>query len=480
MSPPFALHSIVSLIIFIACSTPVIAAASNVTSNASESQYKGVSIGGWLVLEPYITPSLFNQTLNYNETWEDLPVDEYHFCEKLGEQEARKRLDEHWSTFYNETDFQQIKDHGLNMVRIPIGYWSFEKLKDDPYVAGAQEYLDKALEWCSNWGLKVMIDLHGAPNTQNGFDNSGLRNIGYPGWQNKTQYVSHTVDVLAQIYAKYGQRNYSDVVIGIEILNEPYGPGLDMNKVEKFYLDAYNDARDIQEVNNTIFFHDAFQNIQYWDDFFDKGKIKYTNTSSNRTVTESADFYNLIVDHHHYEVFAPSVADNLSQHLQNIKNYADAISNETHYAIVGEWSAALTDCAPWLNGIGLGSRYEATPPYDSEDGGGFKRVGSCSVVNKPLSKWSKTQKRDYRRFIEMQMYQYDKRMNGWIFWCWKTEGGAIEWDFRQLAAAGIVPQPLDDYKYIKNGVDTSSALALPPPSYRLMTAAVFILGSLTL
>ena len=42
-------------------------------------------------------------------------------------------------------------------------------------MSGAQDYLDKAIEWSHANDLKVMIDLHGAPNTQNGFDNSGLK-----------------------------------------------------------------------------------------------------------------------------------------------------------------------------------------------------------------------------------------------------------------------------------------------------------------
>ena len=29
--------------------------------------------------------------------------------------------------------------------------------------------------WCQELGLKVVLDLHGAPGSQNGFDNSGKR-----------------------------------------------------------------------------------------------------------------------------------------------------------------------------------------------------------------------------------------------------------------------------------------------------------------
>ena len=81
------------------------------------------------------------------------------------------------------------------------------------------------------------------------------------------------------------------------------------------------------------------------------------------------------------------MALNVSTHLENIKNYASAIGKEKAKAIVGEWSAALTDCAPWLNGVGLGSRYEGTAPYTND------RVGSCAEFNKSPDKWSKNKRK---------------------------------------------------------------------------------------
>jgi glucan 1,3-beta-glucosidase len=37
---------------------------------------------------------------------------------------------------------------------------------------GAYEYLKLAVNWAASLNLKVMIDLHGVPGSQNGFDNS--------------------------------------------------------------------------------------------------------------------------------------------------------------------------------------------------------------------------------------------------------------------------------------------------------------------
>lgn len=420
--------------------------SNSITSN--DFQYMGIAIGGWLVLEPYITPSLF---LDFNATSgnvSDIPDDEYHYCKSLGREEAYARLSHHWDTFYNESDFQDIKNYGFNMVRIPIGYWAFDMLADDPYVLGAQVYLDRAIEWAHKYDLKVWIDLHGAPGSQNGFDNSGLFLNNIPGWQDKEEYVNLTLLVLQQIYTKYGSKEFSemygDTILGIEVLNEPLGPLLNMTQLKAFYEDSYLDARAYQDTNNTIVFHDAFQSAGYWDDFLDSpgnGPAKLQN-------------YNIMIDHHHYEVFSSGqLGLTIAERITSIKNYASGLGNEeSHPSVVGEWSAALTDCTPWLNSVHYGTRWEGTPPYTNSPIND-KSIGTCSNINN-WSKWTKQHKIDTRKFIEIQLDQYESNTKGWIFWCYKTET-TIEWDFRRLAELEMFPQPFSNRTYIKNGTDTA-------------------------
>lgn len=115
---------------------------------------RGVNAGGWLLTEPWITPSLFDDA-------GPGVVDEWTFCDTLGEDEARSRLSEHWNSFYTEGDFQKMAGAGLNFVRIPIGYWAVESTGDDPYVDGQLKYMDKAVSWARGANLKVIVDLHG-------------------------------------------------------------------------------------------------------------------------------------------------------------------------------------------------------------------------------------------------------------------------------------------------------------------------------
>jgi glucan 1,3-beta-glucosidase len=58
----------------------------------------------------------------------------------------------------------------LNHVRIPIGYWAYDVGPGEPYITGQHNYLLKAIGWAATYNLKVIIDLHGAPGSQNGYE----------------------------------------------------------------------------------------------------------------------------------------------------------------------------------------------------------------------------------------------------------------------------------------------------------------------
>lgn len=383
----------------------------------------GVNLGGWLVLEPYITPSIF-EAFGSNDAY--IPVDEYHLTKAYGKDQALQVLSNHWETFYTEDDFAQMKNLGLNMVRIPIGYWAFATLQDDPYVQGQVEYLDKALNWCQKYGLKAWIDLHGAPGSQNGFDNSGLRD--QIEWQNHEYYYTLTYSVLGQIAKKYSSSYYDDVIIGIQLLNEPLGPNLDREKLIDFYNNGYDIIRDSGDV--PVIIHDAFFQQDYsWDN------ILNTNIDPN--------VWDVILDHHHYQIFSvPELQRSIDDHVSFACNLGKIEGNEYHYAVCGEWTAALTDCAKWLNGVNRGARFDATYQNNTP-------LGSCS--NLFTADWSYFQDENvrstYRKYVEAQMDAYThNKMNGWIFWCWKTEN-LIEWDFQRLVQLDIIPQPLDSREF---------------------------------
>lgn len=162
--------------------------------------------------EPWITPSLYDATNDPNV------IDEYTYGVKYRSIEASRRLEQHWSTFCTEVDFREIAAAGLTHVRIPVGYWAYWKNDTEPYPTGQAPWLHRSLGWARRAGLKVMIDLHGAPGSQNGFDNSGRR--GDANWANSQDDIDRVIKVL-NIMSRIYSGEFSDVVTSIAVLNEP-------------------------------------------------------------------------------------------------------------------------------------------------------------------------------------------------------------------------------------------------------------------
>ena len=364
----------------------------------------GVNLGGWLALEPWITPSVFDAA-------GDSAVDEYTLCQTLGREQATSVLKTHYSTFVTYDDFAAIQAAGLNHVRIGIGYWAITPLPGDPYVQGALGYLDQAVSWARQLGLKMMIDLHGAPGGQNGFDNSGQRGVKTWGTGNTIAETLTTIQALTTRYA-----NSTDVVSIIELINEPEASD---DICKSFYDNGYGDVRAITD-NMVVSICDKFYGAQYWDSF---------NPGND-----------LVIDMHVYQIFVQGqVAQSPQEFFSNACGYGPQIKAADHWTMVGEWSGALTDCAKYLNNKGAGARYDGTYPNSTYVGDcGAKRSGTVDQL-------TDTDKYNIRRYNEAQLDAYSQR-TGWIFWTWKTEG-APEWDMQMQLNGGLFPNPLSDRFY---------------------------------
>ena len=374
---------------------------------------RGVNIGGWLVLEPWITPSIFNP---YGTS----VVDEYTLCQQ--EPSAASILNSHWASWVSLADFQKIADNGFNSVRIPIGYWAFQKYEGDPYVQGAADYLDQAIAWARQTGLQVWIDLHGAPLSQNGQDNSGQRTT-TPGWSSGDS-ISATLSVMEQMSQKYGGSDYSDVVSGIELLNEPKMsiiPG-GRGATQSYYQSGFDTVRASGQAPVVI--HDGFAAPSSWNGFL-----------------AGQGAAGAIVDHHEYQVFSnEDVAMSPEEHVSFVYSNAPSwAQGQDKFLVCGEWTAAMTDCAPGLNGWGIGARYDGTYSVRNADGSysSSTYVGSCSSINF-IDQWTDYQKSTTTNYIKAQLDVFENQIQGWFFWNFKTEASA-EWDLFRLIDAGVWP-----------------------------------------
>lgn len=188
--------------------------------------------------------------------------------------------------------------------------------------------------WARQVGVKVLIDLHGAPGSQNGFDNSGHR-IPSPQWQQVDPSGTRTLRVLNTIQSKYGDSSYDDVIAGIELINEPLSSELNFDELKQFERDGYNQQREYSD-SRVVVIQDGFVSPSSYNNWL--------TPSDNNSV-------NVALDHHEYQVFTDElVAMQPWQHRQQVCNNAGSYSGADKWSFVGEWTAAMTDCAAALNG----------------------------------------------------------------------------------------------------------------------------------
>jgi glucan 1,3-beta-glucosidase len=364
------------------------------TVHEGGSKLRGVNLGGWLVLEKWITPSLFEGMKACDET---------SYCVELGEAEATRRLHHHWNTFITRDDFAWLKGAGINAVRLPVGHWLFgkdypyhHKYQEVryPYVVGGLEIADKVFAWAQEFGLAVVLDLHAAPGCQNGFDNGGI--LGVCEWHTSEEYIEHTLDVLERLAERYADH---PALHGIEALNEPRWD-IPTDILKRFTSDAYQRIRrHCPPERVTVVFHDGFRSFREYEGFL-----------------QEPEFRNVAIDIHRYQCFVQSDIDlDIFGHIKKSAvewcNEADTIIRESGYQVYcGEWSLGLD-----LKVVSLWSE---------------------GPFNHALEKMDEFQMATaYRGYAAAQLLTFEKYA-GWFFWTYRTET-TPEWCYRNCVDQGF-------------------------------------------
>jgi glucan 1,3-beta-glucosidase len=203
----------------------------------SKEKLRGVNLGGWLIVEKWMTPALFSGTN---------AVDEYTFMQT---KDAAKKIEDHRKNFITEADFKWMQENNINAVRLPIGYWVLNG--DKPFIK-CVAYVDWTMDIAKKYNIKVIIDLHALKGSQNGNDHSGR--IGQAYWFKDVQFRKNSIETLKQLAYRY--RDY-DNLWGLQIINEPKLGFLHIT-LRKYYKDAYKELSQILRSHTRIIFSDGF------------------------------------------------------------------------------------------------------------------------------------------------------------------------------------------------------------------------------
>ncbi|ETN39261.1 uncharacterized protein HMPREF1541_05484 [Cyphellophora europaea CBS 101466] len=390
---------------------------------------RGVNVGGWLVIEPFITPSLFRYPAS------DRVVDEYTLTTKLGSS-ATRTLEQHYATFISKKDFANIRAAGFDHVRIPYPYWAVETYDGDPYVAKiAWRYLLRAIEWCRENGLRVNLDLHSVPGSQNGWTHSGrLGAINWISGPDGATNAQRSLDIHKKLSTFFAQPRYANIITIYGLVNEPKMIDLDVDEVISWNEQAVKTIRGAGLSKPYLNFGDGFLKLSDWQGEFQGADDK------------------LILDTHQYQIFNTGQLP-----LNHSARIALSCSGYTGLLVAsnnpqtgwgptldGEWSQADTDCAPFLNNVGVGSRWTGTLNLNDPKMNVLEPLCptapdcSCDMPNADPATYSAEYKQFLQMYAEAQMDSFEK-VWGWFYWTWKTED-AVQWSWMLGLEAGILPE----------------------------------------
>ncbi|KAK8210621.1 glycoside hydrolase superfamily [Phyllosticta capitalensis] len=396
-----------------------------------EMPIRGVNVGGWLNMEPFITPSFFEDYKTSAGV-----IDEWTLTTSMGAAKSKTTLEQHYSSWITKQTFIDIRNAGFDHVRIPFNYWAVTTYDGDPYVAKVSwRYLLRGIEYARQEGLRVNLDLHGLPGSQNGWNHSGRQ--GVIGWLNGTDgdlngQRSHDIhDQLSQFFA---QPRYKNIITLYGLVNEPRMVELNTQDV----LDWYDKVIPTIRQNNytgILVFGDGFLGLDNW-----QGKLQ--------------DYDNLLLDVHQYVIF--NVDQIVLSHAEKLQFACKGWTQQSLRSMdkttgfgptmCGEWSQADTDCTQYINNVGWGTRWEGT--YNTGNSSTSVLSPTCPSNNNPRcdcdganadpSEYSDIYKKWLMDFALAQMYSFEEGW-GWFYWTWKTEK-ATQWSYEAGMAAGILPQ----------------------------------------
>lgn len=356
----------------------------------SKEPWRGVSLGGWLFLEPGPADPLFDRHPD-PKTGEEMRC-EWDLMEVLratrSDKEVREVLKRHRDTHITKSDFARIKACGLNAVRLPVGYWIVTgPTHGDIYDGPALEYVDRALDWAEEFGLQVMLDLHGCPGGESGEAPCGRRQRPDGTWQWQQWRVEEALDVLEVLAKRYCNRK---CVTGMAVCNEPSNQ-IPLTRLCQFYDQATDRIRGAgMDATSVAIVLPCFQRPEHLV------YKKWQAVSGGRHV-------NWCFDVHCYHCFEnEGHGKSYAQQLRAVQ--ANAGMLQRYPIVIGEWSLALGVCA-WATC------------------GGMK------------------ENEVYRWFGRAQIEAFKDASHGNFFWNWTERKDQLEWNFQEAYSMGMLSGP---------------------------------------
>lgn len=239
-----------------------------VDSSGNTVQLRGVNLGGWLVIETWMTPA---DNSGLPDEWTIVNTLDTRFGVAT-EQSLIHTYRQNWLT---TTDLDNIRSHGFNVVRVPVWWGDFFTLASDGDSSGWRADAFECLNWlvtnCAARGLYVIIDLHGVVGSQSSEQTTGQQ--GRNAYWSSSTCQSRTAWMWSQI-AGHFQGN--PTVAAYDVMNEPMGAP-SSQAVWTAYNNLYNTIRSA-DADHMLIMEGTYGNWD-WDMLPDPSTYGWTNVT---------------------------------------------------------------------------------------------------------------------------------------------------------------------------------------------------------
>lgn len=239
-------------------------------AQGSKLQLKGINAGQILLQEGWMSPfalepskhadGSFVTDADGNLQYPEFTEEEFRAGLKANPNLADYLLEDllqyYYSCFFTEEDFRIIgEDLGCNTIRLPFYYLNILNedlsLKEE---AEAFAYLDWFISNAAAQDLYVILDLHGAPGSQNGYEHSGAADQTAKLWGNQ-EYRAATIRLWEAIARHYTltRPDLGAQIATYDLMNEPTykSRGVTTKECWDFFDELY-DAIRAQGDNHVI------------------------------------------------------------------------------------------------------------------------------------------------------------------------------------------------------------------------------------
>lgn len=180
---------------------------------------RGTNAGGYMLQEFWMCPT------SYSGNVSDQMGIINTLTSRFGADSAATLIKLYEDNYWTEKDFDNCASLGMNCIRLPLWYRNFVDANGN-MLSNAFERVDWFVEQAAKRGIYVIIDMHGAPGSQNGSDHSGID--GGNSKQNASQFFfGNNASANQQLYYTLWEKiaeHYAGnpAVAGYDLLNEPY------------------------------------------------------------------------------------------------------------------------------------------------------------------------------------------------------------------------------------------------------------------